>query len=486
MISVHDPDSAGALGRLAGFRRELHRCLTARRDALFELVDALLCGDTPVRSLVELSLIGEHRRSHGSLYAALNRGRIDIDAVKTAMSAVPLPRAADGRIVLAVDVTCWLRPEAHTSPQRVLCHTYGRGKDTHIMIPGWPYSLVTALETGRSSWTAPLDARRLAPGDDAATVTSRQLREVVQRLIAAGHWQPGDPDIWIVADAGYDGPRLAFLLADLPVRMLVRMRSDRVLRRRAPAEPAGNGRPPRHGGEFIFGDPASWGDPDVATTTDTRLYGTATAYAWHRLHPRLTHRTAWIEHAGKLPIIEGTVILLHVDRLPSGATAKPVWLWSSNPEATQAETDLLWQAFLRRFDIEHTFRMLKQTLGWTSPKLRDPHAADRWTWLVLAAYTQLRLARGAVADLRRPWERRTPPQQLTPARVRRGFRHLHDKAGNPAHAPKPSQPGPGRPPGQRNQHPATRHDVHIVTSTKPTSSTKKTKPSTTPRPRRTG
>jgi hypothetical protein len=108
---------------------------------------------------------------------------------------------------------------------------------------------------------------------------------VAQRLIAAGQWQPGDPDIWIVADAGYDGPRLAFLLADLPVRLLVRMRSDRVLRRRAPTTPAGNGRPPRHGDEFIFGDPASWGDPDTATTTDTRLYGTATARTWHRLHP---------------------------------------------------------------------------------------------------------------------------------------------------------------------------------------------------------
>ena len=37
-----------------------------------------------------------------------------------------------------------------------------------------------------------------------------------------------------------------------------------------------------------------------------------------------------------------------------------------------------WQAFLRRFDIEHTFRFLKQVLGWTKPKLRDPAAADRW------------------------------------------------------------------------------------------------------------
>ena len=132
MISVPDVDPAGALGRLAGFRTEFHRCLTSRADALFELVDAVLCGDTPVRSLAELSLSGQHRRGHGSAYAGLNRGRIDVDRLRTALAAVPVPRAADGRIVLAVDVTCWLRPEAHTSPQRVLCHTYGRTKDTHI------------------------------------------------------------------------------------------------------------------------------------------------------------------------------------------------------------------------------------------------------------------------------------------------------------------------------------------------------------------
>ncbi|MFG1723223.1 transposase, partial [Micromonospora chalcea] len=114
MISVHDAGLTGELGRLAAFRGEFHGCLTARGDALFELADALLCGDAPVRSLVELSLVGEHRRGHGSLYAALNRGRIDIGRLRTAVAAVPLPRAADGRIVLAVDVTCWLRPEAHT------------------------------------------------------------------------------------------------------------------------------------------------------------------------------------------------------------------------------------------------------------------------------------------------------------------------------------------------------------------------------------
>jgi hypothetical protein len=170
----------------------------------------------------------QHRRGHGGLYDALAAGRVDIARLRRALATVPLPRAAEGRLVLAADITCWLRPDAHTSPQRILCHTYGRGKDQHIPAPGWPYSVICALEAGRSSWTAPLDALRLAPGDDAATVTARQMRELIERLMEAGQWNDDDPDVLIVVDAGYDVPRLAHLLKDLPVQVLGRMRSDRV------------------------------------------------------------------------------------------------------------------------------------------------------------------------------------------------------------------------------------------------------------------
>jgi hypothetical protein len=48
---------------------------------------------------------------------------------------------------------------------------------------------------------------------------------------------------------------------------------------------------------------------------------------------------------------------------------------------------------VRRFDLEHTFRLFKQVLGWTAPKIRDPQAADRWTWLIVTCHAQLRLAR---------------------------------------------------------------------------------------------
>jgi hypothetical protein len=237
---------AARWGDLARFRVEFYGSLTARADALFELTDAVLCADGPVRSLVDLSLVAEHRRGHGAMYDALGHGGVEPARLRRSLASLPLPRAADGRIVLAVDVSPWLRSDAPTSPDRMFCHVYGRGRGQAQMIPGWPYSFVAALEPGRTSWTALLDAVRLGPVDEATATTAQQLREVVGRLVEAGHWNDGDPDILIVADAGYDITRLAFVPADLPVELLGRLRSDQVLRGPRPARPAGaTGRPPR-------------------------------------------------------------------------------------------------------------------------------------------------------------------------------------------------------------------------------------------------
>ena len=447
------------LAVLSRFRLEFRACLTARGDELFELADAVLCADGPVRTLAGLSLAPEHRRGHGALYDAVNCGRVGIGRLRRSLAGLPLPRAADGRLVLAVDVSNWLRPGAATSPQRLFCHVYGRGKGQAQMIPGWPYSVIAALEPGRTSWTAVLDAIRLGPDDDEAGVTAGQVRDVVARLIAAGHWREGDPAILVIFDAGYDVTRLAYLLADLPVELLGRLRSDRVMLLPAPPRPPGPGRPRKHGGQLALADPGTWPAPQVTTSTITSRYGTAAAAAWQRVHPRLTHRSAWLDHGGDLPVIEGTLIRLQVDHLSGDRDPKPMWLWYSRADAAPDAVDRAWQAFLRRFDLEHTFRLFKQVLGWTAPKIRDPAAADRWTWLIIACHAQLRLARPLADDLRRPWERPARPGRLTPARVRRGFRNIRAKAAQPASAPKSGKPGPGRPPGSKNRRPAPRHDV---------------------------
>jgi hypothetical protein len=147
--------------------------------------------------------------------------------------------------------------------------------------------------------------------------------------------------------------------------------------------------------------------------------------------------------------VPGTVIRVEVQHLPkpTSRTKKALWLWWSGPG--EPDLDRCWRAYLHRFDIEHTFRFFKSTLGWTTPSLCTPEQADRWSWLIAAAYTQLRLARRLVEDLRLQWERHRQQGQLTPVRVRRGFRRLRATIGTPASPPKSTKPGPGRPKGTR-------------------------------------
>ena len=159
------------------------------------------------------------------------------------------------------------------------------------------------------------------------------------------------------------------------------------------------------------------------------------------------------------------MICVDVEHLPkpTSRTKKTLWLWVAGPDP---DLETCWRAYLRRFDIEHTFRFVKNTLGWTSPSLRTPEQADRWTWLIIAGYTQLRLARTLVDDNRLPWERPAKPGRLTPARVRREFRRLAPTLGTPAKPPKSRTPGPGRPTGTtrppRTRYPAIKKTAQRV------------------------
>ncbi len=160
----------------------------------------------------ELSLEPECRRGHGAVYKALNRGQVQVARLRWVPAALPLPAWDDGRIRLAVDVSNWLRPEAATSPERLFCHCYARGKGNAQMIPDWPYSLVAALEPGRTSWVLPLDAVLLGRADDATDVTAGQVREVV---LLPSRWTTPVPDgqLWNVGPA--HGPEWT-VLDDLP------------------------------------------------------------------------------------------------------------------------------------------------------------------------------------------------------------------------------------------------------------------------------
>ena len=404
------------------------------------MADALLSAQGPVASLPHLSLEPAHRRGWGSLYAALARGRIDAERLRDLLAGHPL---AGGQPVYAVDVTTWPRCDAECSPERGLYYHPSRHSAGQPIVAGWAFQWICQLGFARDSWTAPVDAARLHPLDDTDQHAARQIRALLGRLGAGG------PVPWFVFDAGYDSAQLSLDLAEAPVVVLVRLRSDRCFYPDPPPRPPGaGGRPRRHGAKFAFADPTTWPAPTTTHVATDDQYGTVTVQAWAGLHPK-QHRHPGHGSGAPRPIVRGTVIRVQVERIPARTRPpKVLWLWWAGPAGCALDPELAWRAYTRRFDLEHTVRFCKQTLGWTTPRPRHPEQADRWTWLVLAAYPQLRLARQLAGDQRLPWERPRPQPRLSPYRVRRGFPRLLCALGSPAAAPKPAGRSPGRPKGR--------------------------------------
>jgi hypothetical protein len=428
------------LACLRAFRTALHDCFERRADALFELGDALLASDA-LPSLPHLSLHAAYRRGWGSLYDALSAGGIDVVAVRALLMGQPLPA---GPPVYAVDLSVWPRCDAEASPERGFYYHPSRHSAGQPIVAGWAYQWLAQLSFTRDSWTAPIDVRRVHPRENTNMVAVEQMKRLAEHLPADG----GIP--LFVFDAGYDSAQLTQALIATPVAILVRLRADRCFYADPPPtipSPLG-GRPRRHGPKFACKDPRTWPTPTAEQRVEDEQYGSVRVRTWAALHPKQQN------HSGRgtrktRPIVRGTVVLVEVSRLPARPYPPQVlWLWWAGAGAP--DLDLLWRAYVRRFDLEHTLRFCKQSLGWTMPRVRHPEQADRWTWLVVATYTQLRLARPWVADRRLPWERPQDLGTLTPCRVRRALSDLLPMLGTPARAPKPCGRSPGRPRGSRS------------------------------------
>ena len=431
---------------LRAFRRSLHECFHRRRDALFELADAILAADGTAPSPAHLSLQVPHRRGWGSLYAALWRGRIDKEALRKLLARYPLAGTEGEPSVYAVDTSVWPRCDAEASPERGYYYHPSRHSAGQPIVAGWAYQLVAQLNFVRESWTAPVDVERVPPEEDANAVASEQVKALLER-IGKGRTVP-----LFVFDAGYDPVKVQQGLEGSPCQILLRLRAER----RFYGDPSlcdppeHIGRPRRHGPKMKCADPSTWPEPSAEHRCEDAAYGSVRVRAWAELHPKVSNH-ARKGTRGPLPIVVGTLILVEVERLPRGERRREprvLWLWWHGPEGKVPDLDLIWRAYVRRFDLEHTLRFLKQSMGWSTPRVRHPEQADRWTWLVVAAYTQLRLARERVGYLRLPWERRYDRGRLTPVRVHRVVSSLLVEMGTPAKAPKPCGRSPGRPKGR--------------------------------------
>jgi DDE superfamily endonuclease len=449
---VHD--RIGFREQLTAFRFGLYECFGSWPDTLFEMVDALAGASRPVRSVAELMFEPGVRRGHGSLYQALDHGRIDVARLQDLLAAqVAGPADDDGPLVFAVDTTTYPRPDNRVVDDVGLHYTPDRATNGSPTVPGWKVQCVAqvageGLNGPHRSWTLPVDMRRVPVGGNANEIAAAQIADLVARLRAGGHC--GAP--LFLFDSGYCP---IYLTQRLPAgaQLLVRLRTDRVFHGRAqPRQPGQRGRTVKHGRRFKLDDPATWGPPDEQWTHTSGDGASVRVSVWHGYHPEPRQRRKW-QGTG---IVEGS--LIHREHSTPGGHTRAWWLWWAGP-VKAFNSVLVADAYQHRFAIEHTYRFLKHDRGWTKHAPLTAEQAERWTWLVLACYAELHLARPLVVDHRLPWEKPCTPAQLSPRRVARAFRRTTAALPSPACAPKSSRPGRGRHKGAKNKHPRGQKSV---------------------------
>ena len=143
------------MARLSG--EDLRRGVHQGRDALFELLDALL-DRGPVSSLVELSLSAFFRRAWHSVYAALQDGRINAPALGR-LAVDHLPPAE--RPLLVLDGVPWLLPEARTLPDRGVQHVATTLYTREKLGVGYAYSTLGVVPEESGSWFLPVAQERV-------------------------------------------------------------------------------------------------------------------------------------------------------------------------------------------------------------------------------------------------------------------------------------------------------------------------------------
>lgn len=225
-----------ALERLRAFRHAFYTAFGCRRDALVEIIDALLI--TPViEHPVHRSLAPGFQRTWGSVYDALNAGTMSLPRLEYLVAAQPLETPTAW---YAIDASVWPRCDAETSPDQGYYHHHTRHSNGQPIVAGWNYSWLVQLPERCSSWTVPLRMRRMPPGENANQVAAEQIRSFLCQRGA------GKPHPIFTFDAGYDPVQLGVALKGVDASALVRLRSGRCFYADPPQGPTG-GRPRRHG-----------------------------------------------------------------------------------------------------------------------------------------------------------------------------------------------------------------------------------------------
>lgn len=417
---------------LRKFRQQVYECLGQRKDAFFELLDAVL--QTPAaRSFAELSLAPACQRQWPSVYKALEEVSYDQAALdELCVETVPTAQVAH----FAIDVTNARRMCSPTLRERRYCHGAAREVGGRGIVIGLPYSIVAWTSQRGSSFAPPVNIERLKPDQQAAAVAAQQV-------LRLGRYAPSQLEWRAALDGAYGNREFFGPLQDKAVQVVARTRCDSVLARLAtPDQYCGHGRYPIFGPDFRCLDAATWGPPDEEVSFDDAQHGRVCLQLWRGLG---------LHKKGGLIPLELLRSRIHTERAqPPDAH----WYLAHNGKPEQVVGARDWyETIVHRWGTEPANRFRKERLYAELPKVQQAASSDHWWLAVQLLEWQLYLARPAVTQKVLPWQKPLPRDHLTPNRVIQSLPAHLTEVGSPVRPVQPRGNAPGWPAGKQRQAP---------------------------------
>ena len=180
----------GIINKFKKFREDIYHFFSSRKDASFELIDAL-SSNTSAQSVVALSLNPVHRRNYCSITRVVDEfysndpdKKIKNAGLTKIISTYTIAQKERKYILFAVDCTPNPRRYASTQKDRGFVYAPNTISGNKPVTMGHQYSVVAFLpektDECTSPWIVPLSCRRVITDEKSSVVGMQQMSQCIQ------------------------------------------------------------------------------------------------------------------------------------------------------------------------------------------------------------------------------------------------------------------------------------------------------------------
>ena len=458
--------------QLQKFRQEIYDLFIKRPDAIFNLLDALSSDGHQYKSVVELSQSPRFEREYSSITDAITHGLSDVDFKKIQMQVFNHTRATVNRPHLFfTDCTNNPRPYAKVMREREIVHFPNPAPGNKPICVGHQYSLLAMAPQGERSkngrWLIPLSMQRVGLDEKGNETGVQQVLELIDELGLEDELCINTGDSLY----GSEACRKKAVAKQNLVQMFRLSNKRKLYRAPEYLKVQGPGRRKLFGDKVMLSDPQTHPSPNAVQTIKMSTKKGKICEVELTLFKNLLLRGSkdFASQEHPLNVVKAVV----KDNDGALVFKRPLWIGIIGARKDEVSSEMAYNTYLNRYDIEHFFRFGKQKLlldAYQTPELKHE---EYWWKFVPLAYVQLYLARQLADVLPKPWERYLPEYkdasqktglEKTPSQTQRSFANILEMIGTPAKTSVPRGNPKGREfgvkPDKREAHPIHFKSAH--------------------------